>query len=60
MSTSEQSAGTEDEPVEREISHDEFDPKGTLALIMIYFLIIGALWLFMYFLEFLGNGPTVV
>jgi hypothetical protein len=45
---------------EREIGHDEFDPKGTLALITIYFLILVVLWVFMYFVEFLGNDLTVV
>jgi hypothetical protein len=44
----------------REIGHDEFDPKGTLALIGIYFLIIVVLWIFMYFVEFVGNDLTVV
>jgi hypothetical protein len=45
---------------EREIGHDEFDPKGTLALITIYFMILVVLWVFMYFVEFLGNDLTVV
>ncbi|OVE83080.1 hypothetical protein [Natronolimnobius baerhuensis] len=44
----------------REIGHDEYNPVGTLALIMLYFLILVALWFFMYFVEFLGNDPTVV
>ncbi|CAI49574.1 ba3-type terminal oxidase subunit CbaD [Natronomonas pharaonis DSM 2160] len=46
--------------VEREIGHDEYDPKGTLALIAIYFLLIAGLWIFTYFVEFLGNEMTVV
>jgi hypothetical protein len=46
--------------IEREISHDEFDPIGTLVLVAIYFVIIGLLWIFVYFVEFLNNGPTVV
>jgi hypothetical protein len=46
--------------IEREIGHDEFDPIGTLVLVSIYFVIIGLLWLFVYFVEFLGRGPTVV
>ncbi|SDR25896.1 hypothetical protein [Natronobacterium texcoconense] len=49
-----------DKPVIREIGHDEYDPVGTLALIALYFLILVLLWLFMYFVEFLGNDPTVV
>ncbi|ELY91591.1 hypothetical protein [Natrinema altunense] len=43
-----------------EIGHEEYDPIGTAILIGIYFLILVLLWLFMYFVEFLGNGPTVV
>lgn len=51
---------TQDSEQRREISHDEYDPVGTLALIVVYFLILVALWFFMYFVEFLGNDPTVV
>ncbi|RZV12383.1 hypothetical protein [Natrinema hispanicum] len=43
----------------RELDHDEYDPIGTAILVGIYFLILVALWIFMYFIEFLGNGPTV-
>ena len=43
-----------------EIEHDEFDPIGTLVLIAIYFLIISALWIFMYFIEFLGRPTPMV
>jgi len=46
--------------IEREIGHDEFDPVGTATLVLIYLVIVTLLWLFMYFVEFLGNGPTVV
>jgi len=46
--------------LEREIGHDEFDPVGTLGLITIYFLILVVLWIFMYFVEFVGNDLTVV
>ena len=49
-----------DPDVVREIGHDEYDPIGTLVLIGIYFLILIAMWFFMYFVEFLGNEPTVV
>lgn len=42
------------------LGHDEYDPVGTLALIGLYFLILVAMWLFMYFVEFVGNDPTVV
>jgi halocyanin-like protein len=53
----------DDAPVEspeRELDHDEYDPWGTAALVAVYFAILVLMWLFMYFVEFLGNGPTVV
>ena len=54
-------AGTTSEPPagpRRTITHDEFDPLGTLALISLYFLILIGLWLFTYFVEFVPNDPT--
>jgi len=42
------------------VEHDAFDPVGTGLLLVLYFAIIAIMWLFMYFVEFLGNGPTVV
>jgi halocyanin-like protein len=42
-----------------EIDHEEYDPTGTAALIVLYFLILVVMWVFVYFVEFLG-GPTVV
>ena len=44
----------------REISHDEFNPVGTLTLITLYFLILIILWTFVYFIEFLGRELTVI
>ncbi|MFB6107254.1 MAG: halocyanin domain-containing protein [Haloplanus sp.] len=44
----------------REIAHDEFDPYGTATLVAIYVAILALMWVFMYFVEFLGGGPTVV
>jgi len=52
--------GTTTDGVVREIGHDEFDPVGTLSLILVYLAILVVMWIFMYFVEFLGNGPTVV
>ncbi|WP_251341676.1 halocyanin domain-containing protein [Haloplanus halophilus] len=46
--------------VVRELGHDEFDPYGTATLIVVYLGIISLLWVFMYFVEFLGGGPTVI
>lgn len=42
-----------------ELSQEEFDPVGTLTLILIYFGILAVLWFVMYFVEF-ASGPTVV
>lgn len=44
----------------RTIEHDEFDPIGTLVLIVLYFLVLVVMWLFTYFVEFLGNDPTPI
>ena len=49
-----------DRDLVREVGHDEFDPLGTATLIAIYFAILVVLWVFVYFVEFLGNGPTVI
>jgi halocyanin-like protein len=43
-----------------EIEHDDFEPYGTFTLVLGYFVILVLMWVFMYFVEFLGNGPTVV
>ena len=54
---------TETEPdrgIVHELGHDDFTPFGTATLIVIYFLILVAMWVFVYFVEFLGNGPTVI
>jgi plastocyanin len=45
---------------DRTLTHDEYDPTGTAALIVAYLLILVAMWIFMYFVEFLGNGPTII
>ena len=58
-SASEQTAEPGPE-IEREIGHDEYNPIGTLVLVAIYFAILVVMWIFMYFVEFLGRGPTVV
>lgn len=49
----------ERQPVE-ELGHDEYDPTGTLSLVLVYFLILLVMWTFTYFVEFLGRGPTVI
>ncbi len=46
--------------VEEEISMEEFTPIGTAVLLVFYFLVLLAMWLFVYFGEFLGKSPVVV
>jgi CDP-diglyceride synthetase len=48
----------DDEQVE-ELGHDEFDPTGTLSLVLVYMLILVAMWVFMYFVEFLGRVTVI-
>lgn len=44
----------------RKIGLEEFQPKGTLTLVLLYFVIILLMWLFMYFVEFAGNAPSIL
>ncbi len=60
MSQASEQTTTQESEIEREIGHDDFNPIGTLVLVAIYFVILVVLWIFMYFVEFLGRGPTVV
>jgi halocyanin-like protein len=48
------------ERLERALGHEEYDPVGTAALIVVYLSIVLLMWVFMYFVEFLGNGPTII
>lgn len=43
-----------------ESNPEEFNPTGTLALILVYFGILVIMWFFMYFVEFLGNELVVI
>lgn len=50
----------ENPEIEREISIEEFQPKGTLTLTLLYFAIVVLMWIFMYFIEFGGNAPSII
>ena len=39
---------------------EDFDPVGTLALILLYFAILALAWVFIYFVEFLRRDLVVV
>ena len=46
--------------IEKEISIEDFQPKGTLALTLLYFAIVVLMWIFMYFVEFASNAPSII
>jgi hypothetical protein len=46
--------------IEKEIPLEDFSPVGTMTLTMIYFLILVVMWAFMYFIEFVGHGPSIL
>lgn len=39
---------------------EEFDPVGTLALILVYFAILTIAWVYVYFIEFLSRDLVVL
>ena len=49
-----------DSEIEKEITLEEFQPKGTMTVTLLYFIIIVLLWIFMYFVEFAGNDPSII
>lgn len=51
---------SEDDGIVREISVDEFDPVGTLAVTGAYFLLLLVLYALMYFVEFAGRGASII
>jgi len=46
--------------IDQKVSLDEYKPKGTLTLALIYFLIVVLMWIFMYFGEFANHGPSIM
>jgi hypothetical protein len=44
----------------REITIEEYKPVGTLVISLIYLVIIVVMWIFMYFIEFGGNAPSII
>lgn len=60
QSSEHQDVTSAERSADRELTHDEFDPVGTAVLIVLYFLILVGMWIFTYFVEFLGNDPSIV
>jgi hypothetical protein len=52
--------GGGDDGIVREISLEEFDPVGTLAVNGAYFLLLLVLYALMYFVEFAGRSPSII
>ena len=44
----------------KKVDPEQFNPTGTAFLLTIYFLLLVLLWIFMYFVEFIGGGPTIL
>lgn len=44
----------------REITIEEYQPYGTLTLTLLYLLIVVLMWIFMFFIEFGGNAPSII
>jgi hypothetical protein len=51
---------SKDDEIVREISLEEFDPTGTLAVTGAYFLLLLVLYALMYFVEFAGRSPSII
>lgn len=51
---------TRDPEIVEEISLEDYQPKGTLTLTILYFIILSLMWVFMYFVEFAGKGPSII
>ena len=50
---------TAQDGIVQELSHEEFDPYGTLAVTGSYFLLLLVLYALMYFVEF-ANRPSII
>ncbi len=48
-----------DDGIVQELSHEEFDPYGTLAVTGAYFLLLLVLYALMYFVEFAAR-PSII
>jgi hypothetical protein len=53
-------SSSQDDETVREISLEEFDPTGTLAVTGSYFLLLLVLYALMYFVEFAGRSPSII
>lgn len=56
----ETTSSADDSEIVREISHDEFEPYGTLAVTGAYFLLLLVLYALLYFVEFAARAPSII
>lgn len=59
-SDSSQSWEQQNPEIEREIGIEEYQPKGTLTLTLLYLALVVLMWIFMFFVEFGGNAPSII
>lgn len=53
-------APSDDSEIVREISLDEFEPVGALAVTGAYFVLLLLLYALMYFVEFATRAPSII
>lgn len=53
-------APSDDSDIVREISLDEFEPVGTLAVTGAYFVLLLLLYALLYFVEFATRAPSII
>lgn len=53
-------APSDDSDIVREISLDEFEPVGTLAVTGAYFVLLLLLYALLYFVEFAARTPSII
>lgn len=56
----EETSSGEDPETVQELSIDEFQPVGTLAVTGLYFLLLLVLYALLYFAEFADNAPSII
>lgn len=56
----EETSSEKDPEIVQELSLEEFQPVGTLAVTGLYFLLLLVLYALLYFVEFAGNAPSII
>lgn len=56
----EESWEKQNDDIKKEIPIEDYQPKGTLTITLLYLAIVVLMWIFMYFVEFAGNAPSII